>query len=203
MSGLAATPALALDPVDTGFNGSNTLPTDWSSTGELRGPNADRYVELTGDEYLQYTFSFAEESNLEFSFWYGAFSLGPRNQALGDAFSISLAPASFTDGVARTNAGGNINALIRQLDRFRDNNPGPGGPAGLDAQYLTFAPIRLEADTTYTLGFTNLNNSITRLDDMQFSVTSVPEPETWAMLFAGLGVVGFLGQRRRRQDGLR
>lgn len=28
-------------------------------------------------------------------------------------------------------------------------------------------------------------------------VTAVPEPETWAMLLAGLGLVGFAAQRRR------
>jgi len=32
-------------------------------------------------------------------------------------------------------------------------------------------------------------------------VTPVPEPETWAMLLAGLGVVGFAARRRRMQEG--
>lgn len=35
------------------------------------------------------------------------------------------------------------------------------------------------------------------LDDLQFSATAVPEPETYAMLLAGLGLLGFLARRRR------
>lgn len=32
------------------------------------------------------------------------------------------------------------------------------------------------------------------------TITPVPEAETWAMMLAGLGVLGFLGARRRRDD---
>ncbi|MCL2161893.1 MAG: choice-of-anchor L domain-containing protein [Betaproteobacteria bacterium] len=32
-----------------------------------------------------------------------------------------------------------------------------------------------------------------------FSVSAVPEPETWAMMLAGLGLIGATAQRRRRQ----
>ena len=32
-----------------------------------------------------------------------------------------------------------------------------------------------------------------------FNVTAVPEPETYAMMMAGLGVLGFLGRRRKAQ----
>ena len=39
-------------------------------------------------------------------------------------------------------------------------------------------------------------------DDFQFQATnlasSAPEPETYAMLLAGLGIVGFAAKRRRR-----
>lgn len=34
------------------------------------------------------------------------------------------------------------------------------------------------------------------IDNLSFSVTAVPEPGTYALLLAGLGVVGFLGRRR-------
>lgn len=36
-----------------------------------------------------------------------------------------------------------------------------------------------------------------RLDDVKVTVTSVPEPETYAMLLAGLGIMGALARRRR------
>jgi len=35
------------------------------------------------------------------------------------------------------------------------------------------------------------------IDNLSFSVTAVPEPGTYALLLAGLGVVGFLARRRR------
>ena len=33
--------------------------------------------------------------------------------------------------------------------------------------------------------------------NMQFSATMVPEPETYAMLLAGLGLLGFMARRRK------
>ncbi|WP_229257440.1 PEPxxWA-CTERM sorting domain-containing protein [Duganella callida] len=35
-------------------------------------------------------------------------------------------------------------------------------------------------------------------DNIRYTVAAVPEPETWAMLAAGLGLVGVAGRRRRR-----
>ena len=40
---------------------------------------------------------------------------------------------------------------------------------------------------------------LTNGDHQDFLVATVPEPETWAMLVGGLGVIGFL--RRRRKAG--
>jgi len=34
--------------------------------------------------------------------------------------------------------------------------------------------------------------------DAQGMVTTIPEPETYAMLLAGLGLMGFVGRRRRK-----
>lgn len=36
--------------------------------------------------------------------------------------------------------------------------------------------------------------------EISFGVTAVPEPETYAMLLAGLGVVGWVAAKRRRRD---
>ncbi|MEX8517796.1 MAG: PEP-CTERM sorting domain-containing protein [Leptothrix sp. (in: b-proteobacteria)] len=38
-----------------------------------------------------------------------------------------------------------------------------------------------------------------KLDNVGVSVAPVPEPETYAMLLAGLGVLGFTGRRRMKQ----
>lgn len=36
--------------------------------------------------------------------------------------------------------------------------------------------------------------------EISFNVTAVPEPETYAMLLAGLGVIGWVATKRRRRD---
>ena len=43
----------------------------------------------------------------------------------------------------------------------------------------------------------NGNDHGLAIDNLTFSVTAVPEPGTYALLLAGLGVVGFLARRRR------
>lgn len=68
---------------------------------------------------------------------------------------------------------------------------------GLTHQSFSFTAT----SASNVLSFFNLNyaGNILRkgplLDNV--TVTAVPEPETWAMLMAGLGMVGFMAKRRR------
>jgi hypothetical protein len=36
------------------------------------------------------------------------------------------------------------------------------------------------------------------IDNFSLSVTAVPEADSWAMLLAGLGLIGFIGRRRSK-----
>lgn len=38
------------------------------------------------------------------------------------------------------------------------------------------------------------------LEFQTFNVTAVPEPETYAMLLAGLGLIGFMSRRNSKQS---
>ena len=72
--------------------------------------------------------------------------------------------------------------------------------------------INASADDGYTTDFGNTAKFFIRLPDgitMKSSsgvfladakpvLAAVPEPETYAMLFAGLGVLGFVGRRNRK-----
>jgi hypothetical protein len=64
---------------------------------------------------------------------------------------------------------------------------------GIDANAVTAATgLRIGSFTYYNFG--------TQRDDaahLTYSVVSVPEAETWAMMFAGLGLVGFTVSRRK------
>ena len=63
---------------------------------------------------------------------------------------------------------------------------------------FSFASLESSAHTPFvlTLGGTANGKSIY---SGELSVTAVPEPETYALLLAGLGVVGFVARRRRPQ----
>jgi hypothetical protein len=60
---------------------------------------------------------------------------------------------------------------------------------------LNFTP---SSDGSYSFSYQNAggDNFGALLDNV--SVSAVPEPETYAMLLAGLGFVGFMARRKRR-----
>lgn len=64
--------------------------------------------------------------------------------------------------------------------------------------FVAGLPQEAAMDPTITTGtrkaFTDLD--FAAMKDIGWEVTPVPEPGTWAMLFAGLGLVGFAARRR-------
>lgn len=41
-------------------------------------------------------------------------------------------------------------------------------------------------------------SSVVKFDNLSFTISAVPEPETYAMLLAGLGLIGFVGCRKNK-----
>lgn len=62
------------------------------------------------------------------------------------------------------------------------------------AQYVRFAAT---AGSILSLTFNN-DPQINAFETANFSVTPVPEPETYALMLAGLGALGFISRRRKR-----
>ena len=71
-------------------------------------------------------------------------------------------------------------------------------------QYLSYSfnlSNTLAAGGSYTLRFSSVTNEGQMqlgIDNVSLSVTPVPEPDTYAMLLSGLGLMGFVARRRTK-----
>ena len=84
------------------------------------------------------------------------------------------------------------------VDRFLDNGIGPSADAWAWDQYSETQAYGMDMDAYF--GAWIIDKSITG-DNLTWGAVMVPEPETWAMLLAGLGLVG-LRLARRQEDRL-
>ncbi len=88
---------------------------------------------------------------------------------------------------------------FNQFSGFSFGFTGFGANNSLDAFYVGFKADDGEMITDlvfYGGGFPE-GDAINAFEASNFSVTPVPEPETYALMLAGLGVVGFMARRRR------
>jgi hypothetical protein len=110
----------------------------------------------------------------------GSFSWGTGNILLHTAFGDFNAPL-----VAGTVSGFKLGSLTDQ-----DGN----------ATNSSFAFHNVAAGT-YNLTFTGSTSglSMAQASSTMNAVAAVPEPETYAMMLAGLGALGFVGRRRKAQ----
>jgi len=89
------------------------------------------------------------------------------------------------------------------------SNGGGGGGAGMFTSYLVLGTGTGAAFVPYTkgglydvvLGFNDGMQVDGDFDDLivGLKVAAVPEPETYTLLLAGLGVIGFMARRRQRR----
>jgi len=64
---------------------------------------------------------------------------------------------------------------------------------------LSFDYTGTATPVTTTFGFLASNGGASTKNLINTQVAAVPEPETYAMMLAGLGALGFLGRRRKAQ----
>ena len=80
------------------------------------------------------------------------------------------------------------------LAMITTKNIGTAWPSGLGFGSATFAtPVRTDAFRITGSG----DNNYAVSEFQAFGVSSVPEPDSYAMLLAGLGLMGFMGRRSR------
>ena len=118
--------------------------------------------------------------------------------SFADIFSFSL-PSSATSGssiASGINAGG-LGVLFNMFNLYENSNLiGSGATGGSSSSISNF--IISNASDTFTLDVkgTNSGGSSSGYSGI-ISVSPVPEPETYAMLLAGLGLVAFTARRRK------
>ncbi|UUX96911.1 PEP-CTERM sorting domain-containing protein [Aquabacterium sp. J223] len=145
----------------------------------------------SGDDYLlvidvpplfvaplaTYTFNASTPlSSLELSFWYSV---------PGD-LSGAVALVSIGTAVLPDTPGDAFSFLV--------NNPGPAGNG--DDAFIN-ATLTLLPAGDYTLAFASAPGAAVKIDDVTIITTAIPEPETYALLLGGLGVMGLAARRRQ------
>ncbi len=154
------------------FNGQ------WSVVdGEPRiaGNNANRYIRMEEDDTFSFVMALLQPADV-------TFSLDVRTPGRDDTSRYILRTSGPDTG---------LSSGVIQVRGVRDNQPSRRDSYQFDD---------LQAGT-YTFSIEVLDDQL-RLDNARFdalalpAVTAVPEPQGWAMLFAGLGAIGFLSRRR-------
>lgn len=113
-----------------------------------------------------------------------------------DAVTFSLGSSAFISGEAQ-GAGSTLrNTLLGGVYLYQDGNPTELGFDDNANDGFDFGSV---AAGSYALIFagTELNAANKGYYAGVLSVSAVPEPETYAMMLAGLGAIGFMARRRR------
>jgi PEP-CTERM motif len=132
------------------------------------------------------------------SYW----SMDPSNAPATSEGSISFtslmskvsflwgSPDSFNNLVVRLAGGGEYTVV-----------PFATGGVNANSRYLTIEAGAGEAISglSFSSG-SNSGNYAFEVDNLRYTVSPIPEPETYALMLAGLGLVGFIARRRRPQQ---
>ena len=123
-------------------------------------------------------------------------------------FKVGGTASLIASGNSVTFAGGNKGTQITSFDLYEGDHttlitPGsvstlPAGNGSFYATLLTYSP--LVAGHAYSIEVNGVAKSANGNYSLSLSTAPVPEPEEWAMMLVGAGLVGY--QVRRKQKGL-
>ncbi len=203
-----------------GAIGNNALPLGWfaGSTNAVK-PNSPDIMNQSNNVGVTNLLSFAATptASKDGGTWVGigtngnlvneSFSQTISNFEVGEEYEISWYEANF--GYKRRGYIGD-NKFVADLDGLTDDQSFTGTTMrsvseGWTLQTFSFIPklteytlsFKLAGSAKSYLSIDGISIKLSEIDRVTPNVTAVPEPESYAMMLAGLGILGFSVRRRK------
>jgi PEP-CTERM motif len=190
------TPPGSANPTTNAYGGTNVLPSfsnslisgSWIEVNPVTvgGSEADNFLVLGRNDSFALRFNLtAPLSNVVFEF---AFN-NVNGVATVNNPVVNIGSNSWTFGALSGNL---TNAVV--------TGGGAGNPSltnGAHVATLSFNGLASGVHEFVWNRSGDVNSGTLRIDDFSATVTAVPEPETYAMMLAGLGAIGFMSRRRK------
>ena len=187
----AATNLIANGGFELGTLDTTTTPIGWTNVGHSDG--VIPYAQFSTPAY-------------EGSFFYDLGGFGNASGPVGDGIEQTVATAigtsyTLTFGLSSEDVRGESTLQVQigsSLFDFPLTSTGTFLGKGFTTQNLNYIATGTSTNIRFieTVNTSGGNND-PMIDGVIFSTVAVPEPETYAMLMAGLGVIGFIARRRK------